>query len=107
MVNIGKCITLYNELSDPMPEWIDPVAHNALVGCLSCQYTCPANEEGIKQIEQLAVITEEETELILNGGGDEKLWDSIVKKLNRFPSAQDHEYFSRNLRLVLANMKHP
>ena len=102
-INVTKCITLYNELADPFPDWIDPKAHNALVGCLKCQWDCPANDEAIKRIEKLADITEEETELILSKGENEKLWNSIIKKLERFPSAADKEYFSRNLSLVLAN----
>ena len=41
VINPEKCITLYNELSAPLPDWIPAKAHNALIGCLKCQKTCP------------------------------------------------------------------
>jgi epoxyqueuosine reductase len=103
VIDAGQCITLYSELPAPMPAWIDPKAHNALVGCLKCQYDCPANSEGIHTVDKLADITEEETELILNQGTDKKLQQSIFTKLAKFPLAQDFAYFSRNLKLVMAN----
>lgn len=104
VINVGKCITLYNELPELMPAWVDHKAHNALVGCLRCQDTCPANAEAIKRVEKLADINERETDLILNQGTDKAIQQSIVKKLNRFlSSADDIPYLSRNLKLVLAN----
>jgi epoxyqueuosine reductase len=104
VIDVDRCITLYNELTDPLPEWIDPKAHNALVGCLKCQYGCPANTEAIRRIEHLADINAKETELILRQGKDKRLHESIIRKLKRFPAAEDLAYLSRNLSLVLANM---
>lgn len=104
VIDVGKCVTLYNELQDPMPSWIDPKAHNALAGCLKCQDTCPANIDAIKRVEKLDDITEEETDLILNQGTDKAIQESIVRKLNRLiPSTDDIHYLTRNLKLVLPN----
>lgn len=104
VIDVGKCVTLYNEVPDPIPSWMDPKAHNALTGCFKCQDTCPANAEAIKRVEKLPDINEKETELILNLGKDKAIQDSIIKKLNKYlTSAEDFPYFSRNLKLVLAN----
>ena len=102
-IDAGRCISLYNELPDPMPGWIDPKAHNALVGCLKCQYTCPANEDRIRDVERIAELTEPESALVLQGGDDAALREAVLAKLKRFPSAKDFGYLSRNARLAWAN----
>ena len=105
VINVGRCITLYNELPDSIPAWIKPNAHNTLVGCLKCQFGCPINEEVSKTINIIAEMTEEETEFILKQGKDKEYLKKIVEKLRAFPSAEELAYFSRNLSLVLANIK--
>ena len=102
-IDVTKCLPLYNEREEPLPDWIDSSAHNALEGCLKCQLDCPANDEAIERIDKLPDVTEEETELILNKGNNEKLWRSVLKKFERFPQAANKEYFARNLSLVMAN----
>jgi epoxyqueuosine reductase len=106
-IDAGRCISLYNELPDPMPDWIDPKAHNALVGCLKCQYTCPANEDRIRDVERIAELTEPESALVLQGGEDAALREAVVAKFKRFPSAKDFGYLSRNARLAWANRVEP
>ncbi len=104
VIDVGKCITLHNEVPDSMPAWINPKVHNALAGCFKCQDTCPANVESVKRVQKLPDITEKETDLILNLGKDKATLDSIIKKLGGFiSSAEDLPYLSRNLKLVLAN----
>jgi epoxyqueuosine reductase len=104
IIDVGKCLTLYSELPEPLPAWIDPKAHNALVGCLRCQWTCPANAEVAKSVERLAELSEEETALVLEGGRDSRLQESIIGKLKRFPAAGLFDYFCRNARLAWANL---
>jgi len=107
VINAGKCLTLYNELPDPFPSWIPARAHHLLVGCLKCQYPCPANEDFIGTVEKLAELNEAETTLALSGKPDKKLYPAICEKLKRFPAVQDFAYFSRNLKLALANEPYP
>jgi len=101
VIDVGKCITLYNELEEPLPAWIPASAHHTLVGCLRCQYTCPANREGLQRIEKLAELTEAETRLLVGGKRDPKLEKSITAKLARFPLSIPH--LARSARLALAN----
>lgn len=103
IINVDDCVTLYNEQAKPIPDHIDPNVHNALVGCLKCQFDCPANGGKIKQIEKLAELTEEETDFILNVGTDKDFHNKLIKKLEKFYYVKNLEYFSRNLKLVLQN----
>lgn len=43
LVDATKCLTFLNEGPEPFPGWLDPLAHNAAVGCLRCQDACPEN----------------------------------------------------------------
>jgi epoxyqueuosine reductase len=104
VIDAGKCITLYNELSGTFPSWITPESHNALMGCLKCQLYCPVNQKVRKKFEQFPDITEEETALILSQGDDHVLLASLVEKLKLF-SLQNVEVhlstLSRNLEVLL------
>lgn len=105
IVDIDKCITLYNEIDGVFPEWMGKDTHNALFGCMRCQQFCPANKSIINLYEKFDNITEEETTKILNGKSDDDLLESIVKKL-RIAKDTDSlkQYFpvlSRNLQILL------
>ncbi|MDH5451230.1 MAG: hypothetical protein OEY24_05350 [Candidatus Bathyarchaeota archaeon] len=104
MIDAGKCLTLYNEIEGEFPKWIDPNAHNALMGCMKCQLHCPANREVIKLTGRLEDVTEEETKKILKGKPDKKLLDSLSNKLRNFYPASSKDsfpIFTRNLRVLL------
>ncbi len=104
-LDAGRCITLYNEMKDPIPEWVNLKAHNALIGCLKCQFDCPADREVIHGIEHVADLTEKETALLMKGRHDPMLEALISEKLKGLGEqyAKDLRYLSRNVRLALAN----
>jgi len=66
IINIEKCIPLYNEIPGEIPEWIPSSAHNALMGCMLCQKICPGNKKAKPLIIQGVDIPEEETRVILD-----------------------------------------
>ena len=104
VINVDRCLSLFNEVEGKIPEWISPHAHNALIGCMKCQMYCPANREYIKLTGRLEDITEEETQRILEGTADEKLLTSLSKKLKNFGPASSKEtfpVFTRNLRALM------
>ncbi|HMD99940.1 MAG TPA: 4Fe-4S double cluster binding domain-containing protein [Terriglobia bacterium] len=109
MINATRCVTLYNEMKDPIPDFIDSKVHNALIGCLKCQATCPANLELARNVEPCADLTEEETKLLVSGQHDPKLEAAISAKFKELGSfyAEDLAYLSRNLKLALANAAVP
>lgn len=104
VIDVGHCITLYNEIKGNFPRWILPSMHNALMGCMKCQKHCPENEEYIKLAGRMEDITEEETRKILLGKPDDVLLRSLSDKLRNFPPASSKEYFpifKRNLSPLL------
>ncbi|MFX1234186.1 MAG: 4Fe-4S double cluster binding domain-containing protein [Promethearchaeota archaeon] len=106
VINANKCIPVYNEIQGIIPDWIPSDAHNALIGCMKCQKPCPANHKTIKITERLEDITEEETKMILEGRTDEKIVDSLSKKLKMFlPSHAERvlPVIKRNLELLIKN----
>ncbi len=105
MIDVDRCITLYNEAEGVFPEWIKPEAHNALIGCILCQKLCPENAKVMKEARVLEEITEEETEAILAETAEGELMERVSQKLSRFTAAnaESRKIFSRNLRVLLEN----
>jgi len=104
VINVSKCITLYNEIEDKFPRWIRPHWHNALMGCMKCQIPCPENEKIPNYAGRLEDVTEEETRKILQGKPDKELLKSLTKKLKGFVPATKEEYFpilTRNLSVLI------
>ena len=104
VLDVNKCLSLYNEINGVIPDWVPVNAHNALIGCLKCQYPCPANKEVIKFYKALEEITEEETEAILTGNPNEYAKQAIVDKL-KMGSIEEFPYhlktLQRNLKYLL------
>lgn len=104
VINASNCISVYNEIKGIIPDWIPSDAHNALMGCMRCQKLCLSNREVINLTERLEDITEEETKMILDGTTNEKLTESLSKKLKMFsPSDSDLvlPVIKRNLELLI------
>ncbi len=104
VINVGKCITLYNEIDGEFPQWIDPGAHNALEGCMRCQLTCPGNSKSIKLTQRFDDVTEEETKKILEGNPDENLLNALSDKIKMFSrtyASKMFPSFRRNLEVLL------
>jgi len=104
VIDVEKCIPLYNEVPGEFPDWIDSSSHNALMGCLRCQLPCPANSEVVKKGQKLDPISEEETRKILDGSSDDELYLSLSEKLRMFIPEHAYYYFpviTRNLRVLI------
>jgi epoxyqueuosine reductase len=66
-----KCLCYFNEETDgPFPPEIDPKWHNAIIGCMRCQETCPLDAPFLKAARPGPVFSEAETRAILEGKGD-------------------------------------
>ncbi|MFW9909860.1 MAG: 4Fe-4S double cluster binding domain-containing protein [Candidatus Thorarchaeota archaeon] len=103
-VDVGRCITLYNEVDCQFPEWMSPDVHNSLMGCMKCQYACPVNRESIENTLQLEDVSHYETESILRGAPSEELLESLSRKLRGFYPATFSSHFpilTRNLRQLI------
>jgi epoxyqueuosine reductase len=101
VIDPARCLTLYNELPDPMPSWIPTAAHNALIGCLKCQDTCPGNEDVLQERWDLGEVPEAETAALLSGRIDARTGAALKTRFRRIGGGDDLAYIARNLKLVL------
>ncbi|HEX9933677.1 MAG TPA: 4Fe-4S double cluster binding domain-containing protein, partial [bacterium] len=104
VIDVDRCITLYNELEDPFPKWIQPRVHNALIGCMKCQMHCPVNMKIPNPSGRLEDVTEGETQKILQGTPDDALMTSLKRKLRDFypvTSKKTFPMFTRNLSVLI------
>jgi epoxyqueuosine reductase len=104
VIDAGRCLPLFNEIQGTFPDWLDDSAHNALIGCMRCQLPCPADHQVINQPVFLEDLTEQETNMILNGRIETNLLNSLCKKLKMFaPENSDSRFpvIQRNLKALI------
>ena len=104
VIDVGRCLPLYNEVPGEFPNWMLPSMHNSLMGCMRCQLLCPENEKIPDSSATLEDVAEEETRKILNGTPDENLLRSLSRKLKDFsPATSKEEFpvFTRNLKALI------
>lgn len=65
-----RCLTMFNEDSDPWPDWLPSNVHHALVGCMVCQQACPQNANRLKTERCNDMFSESETAELLGGEGE-------------------------------------
>jgi epoxyqueuosine reductase len=100
VIDIDRCITLYNENTGDFPNWIHRSMHNALMGCMECQSPCPVNEWVDQASGNLEDVSEDETRKILEGTIDDAMLKSLQRKLRGFPADDSRELLpilTRNL----------
>ncbi len=108
VIDVDRCLPLYNEVAGEIPEWVPKNAHDSLIGCMRCQLKCPANRDVIARGIQLDDLTETEAAAILNGVADDDAESALCDKLRvSTPEtlSADLPVFSRNLRALIAAQK--
>ncbi len=81
VVDVGKCVTLYNEIEGEFPKWIESDVHNALYGCMKCQENCPANLEVINIVDQLEDMPDEIAQRLINANLEQNshsIYDTLL-----------------------------
>ena len=82
-IDTSRCLTMWNEHNGPLPDWIMPDVHHAVVGCMRCQEVCPANQAAQKQEREALELSESETEVLLSSKPEE-LPPELTKKLTDY-----------------------
>ncbi len=98
LIRAERCLTFVNENTGDWPLWVNPKAHNCLVGCLECQRSCPANPE--LQIEHTGLFfSAAETRLLLSGHStaDDRAETGIRMKLAWLGQPYIESVLGRNL----------
>ncbi|MGY5874965.1 MAG: 4Fe-4S double cluster binding domain-containing protein [Candidatus Thorarchaeota archaeon] len=104
VIDVDKCIPLYNEIQGEIPDWVPRNAHSALIGCMHCQLDCPANRDAVAETVDLDDLSESETIAILNEVVNEDSIRALSQKLKVSPVDAVPAYlpvFSRNLKALL------
>ncbi len=101
LVHVERCLTFLNEQSSdrPFPEWVDPAAHNAVVGCMHCQRVCPYNKAFVGGYTDGGEFSEAETSYLLKGEFEGEKAKEIESKLMRV--GLDLSIFPRNLKIIM------
>ncbi len=81
VIDAERCLTYLNEHEGEWPEWLEPTAHNSLVGCMRCHALCPANRYYVRREPVVAEFDREETDLMLQGLPPEELPEALRAKL--------------------------
>ena len=100
IIDVEKCVTLYNEGDAPFPDDMPDSVHDSLMGCMQCQKKCPYNSKVMKNPVKLKDISEKETELILAGKWDADIMKTVDEKLKGYYPSTDEQYlpvFTKNL----------
>lgn len=105
VIDAPRCVTWYNERKGDFPEWMAPGTHNALLGCMRCQMSCPANDRALAFTGRFADVLEEDTLKILSGTtGAAGLKSPICKIFGIFTESELEDYMpvvKRNLSVLL------
>lgn len=99
LLHAERCLVYHNERSGehPFPAWIDPAAHNSVMGCMICQQYCPEDKPFLGWFEGDAEFSEEETALLLSGAKPEQLLPETKTKLERLELLDSLDALPRNL----------
>lgn len=83
LIHAENCLGSLQEMNPDSPYWVQlqPDWHNALVGCMRCQFVCPVNRPYLNKIVAGPSFSEEETGQILNKTPWEKLSLETRQKL--------------------------
>jgi epoxyqueuosine reductase len=103
LLHAERCIVFHNERPGDVdfPAWLDPSAHNCLVGCLYCQTACPVNREVLEWVEEGAAFSEQETALLLEATAIDRLPQTTQRKLEQWDLVDLYDLLPRNLRALL------
>jgi epoxyqueuosine reductase len=96
-----RCLTYFNEMEKPFPEGVQPVWHNALIGCMRCQEVCPVDKNQLKNIAGGPEFTERETALVLRRPPLDQLPEALKQKLVSVAMDESYDVFARNLEALI------
>ncbi len=100
VIQATRCLTYLNEQEGEWPDWLDPTAHNALVGCMRCQELCPADRFFLRIPKVVAEFDGEETQWILQDRPAAELPPNLRAKLQALDLEDYTPVLGRNLRAL-------
>lgn len=101
LIHAESCLTYLNENAGEFPEWLEPKAHNAIVGCMSCQAGCPENRGFMKNMETIEGFDSGQTKMLLEGVPFGELPGELTAKLDRLCLSEYYDVLPRNLGVLV------
>jgi epoxyqueuosine reductase len=101
LLHAENCLTWHNEREDPFADWIKPFWHNALVGCMRCQLSCPVNRKQINNVVRGPQFSEEETALLLRRPSWTAMPEDTRRKLASIAMDDSYDVLARNLNALV------
>ena len=97
LIHAENCLGSLQERNPNFPYWVQlqPDWHNALTGCMRCQFVCPVNKPYLRKIKAGPSFSKKETSLILNKTAWERLSSETQLKLGSF--REIYPFFAPNL----------
>lgn len=86
---------------DDFPDWVNPEWHNSLIGCMRCQFYCPANKKFRHLRDGFIEFDESETKSILTSTPIELLPPVTKQKIINLNLQDDYDLLSRNLSVLV------
>lgn len=105
LISAERCLTFLNERPDDFPDWVNPLWHNCLIGCMKCQYSCPVNKKFKNCFEGEIYFSEVETQQIIDETPFDNLKAETIGKLTYLNLQNDHKLLPRNLRALILKEK--
>jgi epoxyqueuosine reductase len=102
VIDAQRCLTYFNEHEGEWPDWLDPKAHNSLVGCVRCQELCPIDRVYLRIPRVVAEFDRRETDWILRDLPADRLPEGVRSKLSALDMEEYSTVLGRNLRALVA-----
>ncbi len=101
LLHAQRCITFHNERPPEFPAWLNPSWHHCLVGCMVCQKVCPVNRNFRKWIVDGPAFSAQETDMIMQKRGRDKLPRETAQKLEQLDMTEYLGVLGRNLKALV------
>lgn len=101
VIDVGRCLTFYNEYPEPFPAWMSQDIHHCLIGCMRCQDACPKNAVNKAFVVDGPAFDADETAQILAIEPLESLSPAAVDKIDALSFKGDYYVFARNLNALV------
>jgi epoxyqueuosine reductase len=100
LIDNERCLSYWNESSEPFPAWMPKSAHHSVYDCIKCQVICPMNKDQIKNTVGPIHFTESETDMLLSGLRYEKQPASLKQKVKYLGLHQWPDGISKNMKTL-------
>lgn len=103
VIKAERCLAYLNEQTGLFPDWVDPISHNCIIGCIKCQDSCPENKSYISASKFKEEFNEKETHMILNEIPYDELPENLQTKISNLCLKYYYKQLSRNISPLIEN----